>query len=165
MRTNLTLLVPRISFSSNLPVSQSRALETAKNLLFGRRSVLDRLFTKGNTVSIHEHGPYQQVRPMTWGPFCIQISPERETSLSLKSQVFRAMLYPKWVQKLSPINLTKLCNCEAVSPALGISVSHNRRLLTMALKKIYLATSLSTTQARQMEMPLKIPYITYLRSN
>lgn len=153
MRTNLTLLVPRISFSSNLPVSQSRALETAKNLLFGRRSVLDRLFTKGNTVSIHEHGPYQQVRPMTWGPFCIQISPERETSLSLKSQVFRAMLYPKWVQKLSPINLT--------SPALGISVSHNRRLLTMALKKIYLATSLSTTQARQMEMPLKIPYITY----
>jgi hypothetical protein len=86
----------------------------AKNSLFGRRCALHRHFSAGNTVSIHETSPFGCANALSgqWpgvppaysrAPPGIQISPKEAKSLSLKSQLFGAMLYPSGSKKSRPI--------------------------------------------------------------
>jgi hypothetical protein len=99
-----------------LVIYQSRQSH-AKNSLFGRRSDSARPLLIRITVSVHDTKPFGCTKVLSgqWpgdppayerAPPGIQISPKRAKTLSLKSQLFGAMLYPSGPKKLRPIKLS-----------------------------------------------------------
>jgi hypothetical protein len=109
----LTCIAPQCQ-EFPLPVIYQSRQSYAKNSLFGRRSDSARPLLIRNTVPIHGTSPFGCAKALSgqWpgvppaysrGPPGIQISPRRAKPLSLKSQLFGAMLYPSGPKKLNPI--------------------------------------------------------------
>jgi hypothetical protein len=127
----LTCIAPHCQESPLLVIYQSRQSH-AKNLLFGRRSDSAPPLLIRNTVPIHGTYPFGCADALSrqWpgvppaysrAPPGIQISPKRAKSLSLKSQLFGAMLYPSGPKKLTPIIYTF-----ALQPVKSYSPTHIR---------------------------------------